>query len=239
MTTRPRGAPDKRIGRPVAPAADSLRVGGLTPMTTIDFPGELAGVVFCQGCPWRCRYCHNGHLLPARGEGQISWHQVLGFLERRRGLLDALVFSGGEPTLQSALPTAMKQVRSMGFKIGLHTAGPYPERLHHLLPYLDWVGLDIKTLPDDYPQITGVPGSGDKAWESLRLLLDAGIHLEVRTTLMPGWSSTDHLSILKDRLEDAGVGDLVLQPCRTEKTLDPSLAAGEKAGTLPGAADSG
>ena len=205
--------------------AESLNIGGLTPMTTVDYPGELSAVVFCQGCPWRCRYCHNGHLIPASADGQIRWPEVVAFLERRVGLLDAVVFSGGEPTLQSALPAAMEQVRSMGFKVGLHTAGPYPERLRRLIPHLDWVGLDIKALPDDYPGITGVPKSGEMAWESLRILLDAGVALEVRTTLMPGWSREQVVGPLKTALARAGVKNQVLQRCRTESTLDPSLVA--------------
>lgn len=203
----------------------SLRIGGLTPLTTVDYPQELSAVIFCQGCPWRCRYCHNGHLVPAKGGGQISWSEVLTFLEARAGLLDAVVFSGGEPTLQSALPEAMAQVRSLGFKIGLHTAGPYPKRLRRLLPYLDWVGLDIKALPESYPHITGVPDSGQKAWESLELLLRTNIPLEVRTTLVPDWSDEIDLHPLMDRLSAVGAHNHVIQRCRTETTLDPLLGA--------------
>lgn len=203
---------------------ESLPIGGLTPLTTVDYPGELSAVLFCQGCPWRCRYCHNGHLLPAGSDDQIPWTKVHDFLERRKGLIDAVVFSGGEPTLHSTLPAAMEQVRSMGFKIGLHTAGPYPDRLRCLLPYLDWVGLDIKALPDRYPQITGVPGSGQRAWESLRLLLDTDIALEVRTTLVPGLSREGEVCTLMNELAAAGASNHVLQRCRTGSILDPSLA---------------
>jgi len=210
--------------------AQSLRIGGLTPMTTIDYPGELAAVVFCQGCPWRCRYCHNGHLLAPRGEEQIPWSEVRAFLEARAGLLDALVFSGGEPTLQAALPAAVKEARSMGFKIGLHTAGPYPNRLRFLLPFIDWVGLDIKALPADYPAVTGVPDSGERAWESLALLLDAGVDLQVRTTVLPGWRDERDIRPLADRLASLGVRDHALQPCRTDSTLDPRLG---RVGELP------
>jgi len=217
-------APHSPIQRMTA-SAQSLRIGGFAPMTTLDYPGELAAVIFCQGCPWRCRYCHNGHLIPPRSRNQISWTDLLVFLERRSGLLDALVFSGGEPTLQTALPAAMQQARSMGFKIGLHTAGPYPDRLRRLLPYIDWVGLDIKALPADYSSITGVAGSGERAWESLALLLDAGVSLQVRTTVLPGWDHEDKIRPLTDRLAALGVEDHVLQECRTDSTLDPSLAS--------------
>ena len=162
-----------------------MRIGGFVPFTSIDYPGELAAVVFCQGCPWRCDYCHNPHLLPARGSELLDWEALLEVLHRRRGLLDAVVFSGGEPTLQGDLPEAVREVKCMGFRVGLHTAGCYPHRLARLLPLLDWVGLDIKDLPEHYPALTGVPGSGERAWESLELLRGSGLPFEVRTTVGP------------------------------------------------------
>ncbi|WP_295428840.1 anaerobic ribonucleoside-triphosphate reductase activating protein [uncultured Thiodictyon sp.] len=210
---------------PPASARRELRVGGLIPLTTVDYPGELAAVVFCQGCPWRCRYCHNAHLLPPRAAGLIPWAQVRAFLEGRRGLLDAVVFSGGEPTLQPALGAAMTQARALGFKVGLHSSGAYPARIEALLPLLDWVGLDIKALSADYPTITGVPGSGERAWASLRLLLAAGVPLQVRTTPMPGRDRPADLAPLRERLAALGVREHRVQPCRTGHTLDPTLAA--------------
>jgi pyruvate formate lyase activating enzyme len=118
----------------------------------------------------------------------------------------------------------MQEAKSLGFKIGLHTAGPYAKRLRRLLPYLDWVSLEIKALPGDYPAITGVPGSGEKAWESLELLLDTGIPLQVRTTVLPGWTHEDDIGPLADRLAAVGVAFHSLQRCCTESMLDPSLA---------------
>ncbi|NEX22842.1 anaerobic ribonucleoside-triphosphate reductase activating protein [Thiorhodococcus mannitoliphagus] len=217
-------APAPSVARRQAhtPKAEALRIGGLTRLTTIDYPGELAAVVFCQGCPWRCRYCHNGDLLDSNAEGHIPWSDIKGFLEQRAGLLDALVFSGGEPTAQGALACAIQEARALGFKIGLHTNGAYPERLRQLLPVIDWVGLDIKALPHDYPAITGIQGSGEHAWESLALLLEAGIDLEVRTTLMPGWCSAD-VARLSEALAEAGVRNFCLQACDSQRALDPDL----------------
>jgi len=96
-----------------------VEVGGLTPLTTIDYPGELAAVLFLQGCPWRCGYCHNQELMTRHGRNTIPWCLVMRMLEQRIGLLDAVVFSGGEPTLQANLGEAIRQVKSLGFKIGL------------------------------------------------------------------------------------------------------------------------
>jgi pyruvate formate lyase activating enzyme len=168
---------------PMRRAARPLVVGGLTPLSTADYPKHLSAVVFCQGCPWRCGYCHNPHLLPAERSGQIAWSNVLSFLDRRRGLLDAVVFSGGEPLAQSGLADAMHAARSMGFKIGLHTGGAYPERFAEVLPLVDWVGFDIKARFAEYRRITAVPGSGDRALASAMLLLGSGVEHEFRTTV--------------------------------------------------------
>lgn len=200
-----------------------ILLGGITPLSTLDYPGELAAVVFCQGCPWRCRYCHNRHLLPRAARSPIAWPDVLGFLGKRRGLLDAVVFSGGEPTLQRDLANAIGEVRGMGFKVGLHTAGCYPERLQALLPGIDWVGLDIKTLPEDYAGLTGIPGSGERALRSLDHLLGSGVSHEIRITVHDALLSTERLQALIDLLQARGANAIVLQRCRTTDTCDPHL----------------
>jgi pyruvate formate lyase activating enzyme len=191
----------------------NLRVGGFVPFTTIDYPGCLAAVIFCQGCPWRCRYCHNPHLLHARGANEIAWPQIARRLQDRRGLLDAVVFSGGEPTLQAALPAAMRAVRTMGFKIGLHTAGIYPKRLAEVLPLVDWVGMDIKAPLHDYDALTRTPGSARRAHESLELVLASGVAHQFRTTV-DSHSSEEKLEQLARELVRLGATRHVLQRCR-------------------------
>jgi pyruvate formate lyase activating enzyme len=212
---------------------NELQVGGTTPLTTIDFPGELAAVVFCQGCPWKCRYCQNTHLLPRSLHGAIPWQDVLELLDRRSGLLDAVVFSGGEPTLQHGLPVAVAEARSMGFKVGLHTAGCYPERLDELLPAVDWVGLDIKALPEDYPALTGVRGSGERALDSLDFLVESGVEHEVRVTVHDALLPNDRLRQLLDLLADHGARNVMLQRCRTAQLLDPALGDNQRAWGYP------
>ena len=200
-----------------------IEVGGLAPLTSVDYPGELAAVLFLQGCPWRCGYCHNPELMARRGNPGLPWSRVIEFLERRRGLLDAVVFSGGEPTLQSGLGEALRQVRSMGFKTGLHTAGIYPDRLREVLALLDWVGIDVKSSCAQYPAITGVRGSGRRAWASIELLLDSGLECEFRSTLHPDLLSPQELTKLADELDESGVKSLVVQKCVTERCREPSL----------------
>ncbi|TNG01370.1 MAG: anaerobic ribonucleoside-triphosphate reductase activating protein, partial [Gammaproteobacteria bacterium] len=202
---------------------NDIVVGGLTPLTTIDYPGELSAVIFLQGCPWRCGYCHNGHLLPRADQQDLSWEQIVAFLEDRRGLLDAVVFSGGEPTLQKGLSEAIREVKEMGFKIGLHTAGIYPERFQALLPLLDWVGLDIKASMSDYEKITGVPGSGKRAWQSAEILIKSGVDHEIRTTVHPDLIDEQALIQLTMELGELGVRNYCLQECITHHCLDVKL----------------
>ncbi len=209
-----------------------LEIGGFTPLTTIDFPGRLAAVIFCQGCPWRCRYCQNGHLIPRAAEDPVDWHRLELFLERRVGLLDGVVFSGGEPTLQATLPEVIQRVRSMGYQIGLHTAGPYPGRLRLVLPLVDWVGFDIKALPADYADVTGTPASGDRVLESAKLVLESGVDHEFRTTVHPTLTDLTTLRELANMLADLGVKNYVLQECVSGHCLDEALRGAQTSGLI-------
>jgi pyruvate formate lyase activating enzyme len=201
----------------------ALRVGGLTPLSTTDWPGMLAAVVFCQGCPWRCRYCHNPGLIPARGDNAIPRGDVLDLLRRRRGLLDGVVFSGGEPTLQAGLPDAMREVRALGFGVGLHTGGMYPDKLEAVLPLVDWVGLDVKAPFADYARITGVAGSGGRAVAGLQRILGSGVAHEVRTTVHPALLADAEVAGLARDLAARGVKRYVIQAFRSQGCTDEAL----------------
>ena len=224
----PNGASSRNAG-PIsavpAPKREGLRLGGWTPLSTTDYPGRLAAVLFCQGCPWSCLYCHNPHLIPADAPPQRDWNAILDFLRRRDGLLDAVVFSGGEPTLQAGLAEAMREVRGLGFRIGLHTAGPYPERLAEVLSHVDWVGFDVKAPFETYGRINGVPESGAKARESLRLLVASGVDHECRTTVHPSLFSAPQLAALSESLFAAGARRHVLQAFRAAGCRDETLNA--------------
>jgi anaerobic ribonucleoside-triphosphate reductase activating protein len=195
----------------------------MVPLTTLDYPGQLACVLFCQGCAWRCRYCHNPALLCSRGEQELPWAEVRAFLRRRQGLLDAVVFSGGEATLQPGLPAAMHEVRALGFKVGLHSAGIKPSAFKRVLPLSDWVGFDVKALEEETALITGVTDSGRANWQSLEWLLDSGVDYECRTTVH--WQLTDcrRLQRLAERLAGMGVQHFVVQQARGGQMLDPAL----------------
>jgi anaerobic ribonucleoside-triphosphate reductase activating protein len=206
------------LGPERAPAG-ALRVGGLTPFTSIDYPGQLAAVVFVQGCSWRCSYCHNPHLQRRDGApaSAPSWGDIRIWLQRRLGLIDAVVFSGGEPTADPALAAAMAEVRALGLRVGLHTAGIYPQRLQEALAQADWVGLDIKAPLRDgarHDHITGVRNSAAPVQRSLAAVLAAGLDFECRTTAHPALLDDADLLTLADELAAAGVQKWALQIAR-------------------------
>jgi anaerobic ribonucleoside-triphosphate reductase activating protein len=203
--------------------SSGLGVGGVVPFTATDYPGALAAVIFIQGCPWRCGYCHNPHLQPRPDLSGEEWARTLGMLKRRIGLIDAVVFSGGEPTVEPALAQAMHDVRELGFKVGLHTAGVYPARLQSVLSGVDWIGLDIKAPFDVYSRVTGVDGSGRRAQESLEAVLASGVAYEVRTTLHPALLPKSDIERLGNTLAQTGVKNYVLQIYRSQGCDNPLL----------------
>jgi pyruvate formate lyase activating enzyme len=218
MLSLPDAAAEGEYHRPVR-----LRVGGVIPFSTADWPDRLVAVLFLQGCPWHCGYCQNPHLRPTQGETCESWDETLAWLATRRGLLDAVVFSGGEPTAQPGLLEAIREVRDLGFEVGLHSGGSYPRRLLEVARDVAWIGLDIKAPLAAYEKVTGVPRSGIAAFASLDLLQKAGIAHEVRTTVHPTLTPEPLLVDLARELAAMGVTHWVLQAFRPTGCASPDL----------------
>jgi pyruvate formate lyase activating enzyme len=174
----------------------------------------MAAVVFLQGCPLRCVYCHNPELSQPRRSTAFRWTGIRERLERRRGLLEAIVFSGGEPLAQAQLSDALRQVREMGFATGLHTSGVLPDRLARLDGLLDWVGLDIKAPFNRYGAVTGLDGSGVRAKASLDHLAERGTPHEIRVTVWPDLIGPAEIIEIADQASSRSCQDFVLQECR-------------------------
>lgn len=230
-TTRRAASSSARAGSSPASSAssaDDLQIAGLVSLSTVDWPGHLVATAFLQGCPWRCTYCHNSAILDPRTPGVVPWQSVRDLLARRKGLLDGVVFSGGEPTRQAGLVDAMREVKEAGFLVGLHTGGAYPRLLAQLLPLVDWVGLDIKAPARLYRAITRVGGettSADQAFASLELVLASGVDVQVRTTVDPTVMSDDDVAELTALLTERGVREHVLQTVRPDGTTEEYRAA--------------
>ncbi len=171
-------------------------ISGLQKMTLLDFPGRVACTVFLQGCNFRCPFCHNSDLLPKAGEAFMTPEALLAFLDSRRGLLDGVCITGGEPTLQPALPELLRGIRALGFAVKLDTNGSRPAVLRALIEegLVDYVAMDVKNAPSAYGEITGVPHI-DMApiEESLRILLAGKVAYELRTTLVDGFHTEERI----------------------------------------------
>ncbi|MBN1676519.1 MAG: anaerobic ribonucleoside-triphosphate reductase activating protein [Kiritimatiellae bacterium] len=208
-----------------APAGE-LAIADLTPFSTVDWPDRICATVFVQGCPWRCPYCYNRSLQPVVRPGRLPWDAVVERLSARRGFIDGIVFSGGEPLMQPALAGALRHTRAIGFAAGLHTAGYAPEFLRELIAagLLDWVALDIKGPRALYPRITGDPQSGTLAFKSLAVVLESGVAHELRTTVYRRILTPADLEATAAAVAAAGGGSLVLQACRDAGGASPGPA---------------
>lgn len=189
----------------------SVQIGGLVSFTTIDYPGKLAAVLFLVGCPLRCAYCSNPHLLTPH-DGEYDPERVLDWLQSRVGKLEAVVFSGGEALMQGdATIEYMRRVREIGFKIGLHTNGFYPDTLRRAADLIDWIGLDFKATREKYPDLTGQHIAYDNMIKSLDVWLATGKDFEVRITCDPRFIDKSDLIKIAEILNERGVSNIAIQ----------------------------
>lgn len=175
-----------------------MRIAGLVKSSLIDYPGMIAAVVFTPGCNLRCSYCHNPELLDADSAASSSTQEeILAWLRTRRGLLDAVVVSGGEPTLQPGLAEFMAKIRALGYLVKLDTNGTQPDVLASLIGngVLDYVAMDIKAPPEKYQLICGVRVEPDGLDASINFLLSGRVDYEFRTTVVPQLTRADIFSI--------------------------------------------
>ncbi|MBQ7336833.1 MAG: anaerobic ribonucleoside-triphosphate reductase activating protein [Clostridia bacterium] len=165
-----------------------MLIKGLAKLTLLDYPGCVACTVFTGGCNFKCPFCHNASLaLRAAALPSIPEEEVFELLRRRRGILDGICVSGGEPLLHPDLPEFLKKIKALGYRIKLDTNGAYPDRLGALIDHglIDMVAMDIKNAPDKYPLTVGLP-SFDMApvRESAALLMRGTLPYEFRTTVV-------------------------------------------------------
>ncbi len=192
-----------------------MKVAGLVPFTTIDFPEKLAAVVFFQGCPLKCPFCHNPDLQLFDKDETLSWQDVLSFLKDRKKRLDGVVLSGGEPLMQPDILSIVTAIKALGFKVAIHTAGVYPEKMKQLLPLIDWVGLDIKAPKSKYHILSGRENISKSVFETLDILSNSTLDFEVRTTLDPKHLDISDIYELANDLKPFQIKTYALQKYRT------------------------
>lgn len=187
-----------------------MKIAGLQKMTLLDYPGRVACTVFFQGCNFRCPFCHNRDLLAGDGEAWMSDEELLSFLEKRKGLLDGVCVTGGEPTLQKDLPELLKKIKALGYGVKLDTNGGRPEVLKALVEgkLVDYVAMDIKNSPAQYPQTAGVSQEQlGQIEESIRFLLSEKVDYEFRTTVVKEFHSARSVEEMGAWIEALGDGN--------------------------------
>lgn len=164
-----------------------MEIAGLQKMTLLDYPGRVACTVFLQGCNFRCPFCHNSDLLPGKGEALMTDGELLAFLKKRKGLLDGVCITGGEPTLQPELPKLLESIKELGYAVKLDTNGARPEVLKALVEagLVDYVAMDIKNSRGRYCETAGTKENLlPKLEESIAFLLSGKVDYEFRTTVV-------------------------------------------------------
>jgi pyruvate formate lyase activating enzyme len=161
-------------------------IGGLQKNSLIDYPGKLSSVIFFSGCNFDCPYCHNPDLArgPATPPNDLNGSEILNFLEQRRGFLDGVVISGGEPTLQKDLADFCRKIKELDFPLKLDTNGSRPRVLQYLIAedLVDYIAMDLKTDPVLYSSVINPKGYPDSIFASIEIIMESGIDYEFRTT---------------------------------------------------------
>ena len=180
-------------------------LGGLQKLTLLDFPGTVACTVFTVGCNLRCPFCHNPALVfnPPE-EYRISEDEFFAFLNKRKGILDGVAITGGEPLLHSDIGEFIAKIKSMGFKVKLDTNGTFPDRLEKILAEgnVDYVAMDIKNTFDRYAETVGIRDFDVSLIQrSIRLIQDSGIAHEFRTTVVSPLHTADNIGLIAKQVE--------------------------------------
>jgi pyruvate formate lyase activating enzyme len=200
-----------------------LPIKGLLKTSLIDYAPYTSCVVFIGGCNFRCGFCHNGDLV-------VGWEtapgmeekEIFDFLDSRKGWIDAVVITGGEPTLYPEIIPFVRKIKEQGYMVKLDTNGSRPDILLELLPFLDYVAMDIKAPLADYDNVALCPVDKQKIQASVGLLMNGKTDYEFRTTVVPQYFDPEKARQIGTWLK--GAKKYVLQQYRAKKTLDPAFS---------------
>jgi pyruvate formate lyase activating enzyme len=198
-----------------------MRIGYLQKTSLIEYPGKICSVVFTQGCNFRCPYCHNPELVdPSRFTQSLPADEVLSFLAMRRGKLDAVSITGGEPTIQDDLLPFLRKIRELGFPVKVDTNGSNPDVLGQIIEdgLADYIAMDIKSPLAKYPETAGVSCDVRKVESSIQAVMRSNLAYEFRTTLVTGLLSPDDVIEIGTLIK--GASRYVLQRFTPSKHLD-------------------
>lgn len=202
-----------------------MNLGGYQKLTLIDYPGTIATTVFTVGCSFRCPFCHNPELVVGKkvSGGQALEDEFFKFLKKRKGKLEGVCITGGEPTIQKDIVTFIEKVRKLGLKVKLDTNGTRPDVLKKLLDLklLDFIAMDIKNQPRKYNTTTGVKGDIKRIKLSVDLIMNSKVPYEFRTTVVPGLHKEKDFEIIAKWIK--GAESYYLQEYREQIILNQGL----------------
>ncbi len=202
----------------------NIKIGGIEPASMLERPGFISAIVFLLGCNFRCPFCHNPELVTTTEEITLyPTEEVLKMLKAKKGWVDSVIFTGGEPTLHPGLPLLIKEVRKMGFQAGLHTNGTNPAMLKDLLAedLLSYVAMDVKNRPAKYGETVGIKDFDvEPVKENVRLMLNAKPEVDTifRTTAVPDLVTEEDIEEIGKWIK--GGKKAALQQFRTLKCID-------------------
>ncbi len=206
-----------------------MYIAGYQPLTLLDYPGKLAATVFTLGCALRCPFCHNPELIEPSKEylaqaGGDKTGEFLKFLETRRGKLDGVCITGGEPTLHGDILDFIREIKNLGFLVKLDTNGAFPDIVRKIAKtkFVDFWAMDIKHAPKKYPLASGNPDIAIENFrESVKILMESGADYEFRTTVVPGIHTEDDFQEIGHWIR--GARRFALQEFRDIKIYDSDL----------------
>lgn len=207
-------------------------ISGFQPLSLLDYPGIICSIVFTQGCPFRCVYCHNPELIPTKASDAnkvLKEKDVLEHLNRRKNIVEGVCITGGEPTVHPDLPDFIKKVKRLGMLVKLDTNGLTPRMIEKLIKerLVDFFAMDLKHTWERYSEVIGINQKNviDNCRETFRLIQDSSIPHEFRTTVYSGFHGKEDLKEIAGQLREGE--RYALQEIRYGKTLNPTLARTE------------
>lgn len=208
-----------------------MEFSGFVKNSLIDYPGKIAAVVFTQGCNFRCGFCHNPDLVPLKAEGlrQYSEEEILDFLAKRKGKLEGVVITGGEPLIHREIEKFIKKIKESGYAVKLDTNGTNPEFLKKIIKkkLVDFVAMDIKNMLEKYNETTGTKVNSKTITKSIKIIMTSGLPYEFRTTVLPHFHAISDFEDVGKMIE--GAKNYAIQGFVPRNTFDKKL---EEAGTF-------
>ena len=196
---------------------------GLEKFSLVEWPGKITAIIFTGGCNFRCPFCHNPELVTDLDKTPVyPWKEIEKFLDKKIGWVDAIMITGGEPTIHADLPKILKIIKDKGYLTGVATNGSNPEMLRKIIEekLVDRVCMDVKSSLENYPEACGAKNNSEKISESIEIIKNSGIEYEFKLTVVPGIVTKEDIPKIGEMIK--GAKKIYLQQFRPFKTLDKS-----------------